>query len=42
MIGASTLSPELHAFHPSRQTVLTPSRPKQVLSERSDAPEHRP
>ena len=29
-------------FHPSRQTVLTPSRPKHVPSERSDAPGYRP
>jgi len=29
-------------FHPSRQTVLTPSRPKHVPSERADAPGHRP
>ena len=26
------------AFHPSRQTVLSPSRPKYVPSERSDGP----
>ena len=29
-------------FHPSRQTVLTPPRPKHVPSERSDASEYRP
>ncbi len=41
MIGASMLTPELQAFQAevhSRQTVLSPSRPKYVPSERSDGP----